>query len=65
MFFVLDPKEPWEEGESKQKECLGGRDVLWCAGKQGVHEIVKMLPWERIQWGGKGIFKHRHLLNGS
>lgn len=61
MLFVLDQKEPWEEGETipscKQKECIGARDILWCAGKQGAHETVKTLPWESIQWGRKGYFQ--------
>lgn len=61
LLFVLDQKEPLEEGETipscKQKECLGAIDIFWCAGKQGTHETVKMLPWESIQGGRKGYFQ--------
>lgn len=61
LLFVLDQKEPLEERKTipscKQKECLGARDALWCVGKQGDHETVKMSLWESIQWEIEGYFQ--------
>ena len=61
LLCVLDQEEPWEEGETtpscKQQGRLHARKVLWCAGKQGAHGTVKMLPWESTQWGRKGDFQ--------
>lgn len=69
LLFVLDQKEPLEEGKTfpscKQKECLGARDVLWCVGKQGDHETVKCHLERAYSGKEKGIFKHSHLQNGS